>query len=176
MAKTTVRKFRWFWAWQDEKEEVWLEEMSRKGYHLITVALPGIYTFAVGEPRRYVYRLDYQPYSKKDRDDYLQLFSDAGWEHIGGMSAWQYFRKEAGPGETPEIFTDVESKVAKYKRLLGYLFIFIVPIWTIFIINLTADNYYGWLTGIKIFMLIVGLLLIYTFIRIALRIRQLKRL
>lgn len=175
MAGNTIRKFRWFWAWQDEKEEVWLGEMSRKGYHLISAALPGIYTFTIGEPRNYVYRLDYQPYSKKDRDDYLQLFSDAGWEHVGEMASWQYFRTEAKPGETPEIFTDVESKVAKYKRLLGYLFIFLVSIWTVFIIHL-SDNPYSWIGGIKIFILVVGLVFLYAIIRIALRIKQLKRL
>jgi hypothetical protein len=175
MDKTTVRKFRWFWAWQDEKEEAWLGEMSRKGYHLISVTLPCIYTFAEGKPRKYVYRLDYQPYSKKDKDDYFQLFSDAGWEHIGEMGAWQYFRKEAKPGETPEIFTDIESKVAKYKRLLGYLFIFLVPLWTILIIQL-SDNPYSWFIGIKIFILVVGLFMMYAFIRIALRIKQLRRL
>lgn len=175
MAENTIRKFRWFWAWQDEKEEHWLGEMSQQGYHLIKVALPGIYTFTVGTPREYVYRLDYQPYSKKDRDDYLQLFSDAGWEHVGEMVSWQYFRKEAREGETPEIFTDVESKVAKYKRLLGYLFVILVPLWTVFIVQL-SDNPYPWFAGIKIFILVVGLVFLYAIIRLALRIKQLKRL
>ena len=36
-----------------------------------------------------------------------------GWEHIGQLSAWHYFRKEAKEEESPGIFTDVESKVAK---------------------------------------------------------------
>jgi hypothetical protein len=32
----------------------------------------------------------------------------------------QYFRKEAKPVRTPEIFTDVKSKIDKYERVLTY--------------------------------------------------------
>jgi hypothetical protein len=175
MDKTTITKFRWFWAWQDEKEESWLGEMSGKGFHLAEVGLPGFYRFTVGQPRSYVYRLDYQPYFKKDRDNYLQIFQDAGWEHIGEMASWQYFRKEAAPGEEPEIFTDNESKITKYKRLLGYLFIFLVPLWTVFIIQL-SESPYPWFRGIQIFILIVSLFFLYAVIRILLRIRKLRSL
>ncbi len=34
MAKELVIKPKWFWAWQDEKEEAWLTAMAREGYHL----------------------------------------------------------------------------------------------------------------------------------------------
>ncbi|HLE51739.1 MAG TPA: hypothetical protein VI755_06730 [Anaerolineales bacterium] len=32
MEKTMIRKFRWFWPWQDENEEAWLKEMSQEGW------------------------------------------------------------------------------------------------------------------------------------------------
>jgi hypothetical protein len=175
MDKTTVTKFRWFWAWEDEKEESWLGEMSAVGNHLLKVGFPCFYTFTVGRPRRYVYRLDYQPGFKKDRDDYLQIFSDAGWDHIGEMSSWQYFRKEAAPGEQPEIFTDNESKVTKYKRLLGYLGIFLAPLWTMLIVQINVGRY-AWVRGIQVFILFVSLFFLYAGIRILLRIRQLRSL
>jgi hypothetical protein len=41
------------------------------------------------------------------------------------MGGWQYFRKEAPAGETPEIYTDQASKVYKYQRLLLFLTIFL---------------------------------------------------
>ena len=174
MTNRTIKKYKWFWAWQDEKEEVWLREMSNRGYHLSSIVLPGIYNFTVTKPRDYVYRLDYQPYSKRDKNEYLQLFRDAGWEHIGEMAAWQYFRKEAVQDETPEIFTDIESKTAKYKRLITYLFILLLPIWTIVIIQWT-ENPFEWLVGIKIFIVIVAMFLLYGVIRIAIRIKQLRQ-
>ena len=55
---TTLKKFRWFWAWDDEKEEQWLREMAQKGWHLLSVSIPGNYTFEQGAPKGYVYRLD----------------------------------------------------------------------------------------------------------------------
>jgi len=27
----TIRVFRWFWAWEDDREEAWLGEMARRG-------------------------------------------------------------------------------------------------------------------------------------------------
>ena len=175
MAKTSVTKFRWFWAWQDEKEEAWLGEMSRKGYHLSSVVLPCIYRFTVGEPRNYVYRLDFQPYYKMDPEEYLQLFRDAGWEHIRMVASWQYFRKEARQGETPEIFSDVESKAAKYGRLLAFMAILATSLFVVLILNAGTDRY-PFLSGIYIFIAAVFLVLIYAIFRLAQRIRQLKRL
>jgi hypothetical protein len=128
-----IRKFRWFWAWDDEKEENWLMEMSKQGFHLETVGYPGFYTFLEGEKRNYVYRLDFNTSLKKN-DDYFNLFRDAGWFYLGEMNSWQYFRKEVLGSEVPEIYTDNESKMSKYKRLMGVLVAFI-PIMVINIIN-----------------------------------------
>ena len=182
MERTMVRKFKWFWPWQDEVEETWLGEMSKKGYHLSSVGVAGIYTFSVAEPQDYVYRLDYQIFPKKDKQEYLQLFRDAGWEHIGEMSAWQYFRKGAKQGGPNEIFTDVESKIAKYKRILtilGFFWIILIVVLGGRISRISSDNPYPWwgvIEGIQVFILLVFLFFTYAIIRLAFRIRQLRRL
>lgn len=124
MAENVIRKYKWFWAWQDEKEEAWLRQMSQEGLHLASLGFPGFYNFVAGEPANYVYRLDYITNSK-DYQNYLQLFKDAGWEHLGRMGGWQYFRTLAGEGELPEIYSDPDSKIQKYRRLLAYLTIFL---------------------------------------------------
>ena len=121
MASDMIRKFKWFWAWQDDDEEAWLREMSLQGWHLSSIGGPGLYIFALGEQRDYVYRLDYRHPARMEKDAYLQLFQDAGWEHLGSLSGWQYFRKIARAEEPLDIYTDVESKVEKYRRLLGVL-------------------------------------------------------
>jgi hypothetical protein len=93
--------------------------MSQQGLHLVSVGVFGIYSFASGQPQDYVYRLDYiNP--AKDKPAYLQLFQDAGWEYVGEMSGWQYFRKLAQNGELPVIYSDAESKAEKYRRLLVF--------------------------------------------------------
>jgi len=121
---TTITKYKWFWAWQDEKEENWLSDMALDGWHLKNFVVPGIYTFEAGEPRRVHYRMDFIV-DRKDYQNYLQLFTDSGWEHLGEMGGWQYFRKNAEGGTASEIFTDNDSKAQKYQRLLMFLTIFL---------------------------------------------------
>ena len=123
---STITK--WFWAWQDEKEEAWLSEMSQNGMHLAEVPFPGRYRFQHGPAQDYVYQLDYQSLSIKsnqDKESYLQLFEDAGWEQVGEMGGWMYFRILSRDDEAPEIFSDLESKQGKYQRVLTYLAVFL---------------------------------------------------
>ena len=179
MAEDTIRKIKWFWAWQDEQEEAWLRSMSQRGWHLSSIGLPCIYRFRAGEPQDYVYRLDYQTLKKGDQQDYLQLFSDAGWEHLCHMSGWHYFRTEAIEGEAAEIFTDVESKVAKYKRLLIFLAFFVVILIAVSY-GIWSDSPYPWAYSWWLVLRVIYLVamggLIYSIIKLMLRIRQLRRL
>jgi hypothetical protein len=174
MTVTTVRKFRWFWAWDDDKEEIWLREMSNAGLHLKNVGFPGFYYFVKTDPKDLVYRLDYNPNLKKN-DDYFNLFRDAGWFYLGEMNSWQYFRKEVVGSEIPEIFTDNESKMVKYKRLIGVLAAFI-PLMVINIINSINISYHPaakFLTVMCVFFLVfMG----FGIARLFYRIQELKRI
>ena len=125
MNTNTVIKTKLFWAWQDEKEEAWLSEKAREGLHLESIPFPVRYKFQKGEPANYVYRLDYQSLKSKDRESYLQLFEDAGWEHVADMGGWIYFRIITNDGEAPEIYSDTESKMRKYQRIMIILVIFL---------------------------------------------------
>ncbi len=169
---TTLKQFRWFWAWEDEKEESWLREMAQKGWHLQNVTLPGNYTFTLGEPRNDFYRLDFFTDSKA-KADYLQLFLDAGWEYLGEMGSWQYFRKTAQNGETLEIFSDSESKSKKYQRILLILVVFL-PVYANFIniMNKRQDTFSLIFTFLMfVFMLFYG----YSVIRLGMRVSELKK-
>lgn len=126
MNEQTITKYRLFWPWQDEQEEAWLESMSREGWHLQSVRLLCSYTFARGEPTPYIYRLDYFQGYKSTFAEYRQIFEDAGWVYLGELSNWRYWRKQLVNGEKPEIFTDRESKIKKYQRLLGVLAFFMI--------------------------------------------------
>jgi hypothetical protein len=116
--KQQKRIVKWFWPWQDERLEAWLRSMSQQGWHLAAAGWPARYTFVRGEPRDLLYRLDWQEASRQQMPNYLQLFADAGWEHAGSHAGWQIFRRPAAAGPAPEIFTDVDSKVAKYDRMI----------------------------------------------------------
>jgi hypothetical protein len=170
--KETIRKFKWFWAWQDEQEEAWLNSMSEEGLHLVNPGFAGIYEFKPGSPVNYIYRLDYV-YPKKDEGHYYQIFSDAGWEHIGAMGGWQYFRKEAQPGEAAEIYTDPQSKIEKYRRLMLFLIILNPVYW--FVLAISRGNSTNWFFDfIVIFYLGLMLLFVIAIVKLAKRIKELK--
>ena len=174
MEKNRMRKFKWFWAWQDEAEEAWLREMANQGWHLSGIGFPTLYDFESGEAMDYVYRLDYRSHWKMDKEAYLQLFRDSGWEYIEEMAGWHYFRKLAQAGEELEIYTDAESKIGKYQRLLAFLGILTLPLF-LALINM-RDLPYSGMSVIQGIVLVMFLLYVYAIVKLLLRINQLKRL
>ena len=169
---TTLKQFRWFWAWEDEKEEAWLRDMAQKGWHFKSVALPGNYTFEQGEPKDYIFKLDYLT-DHKDMLNYIQIFQDAGWDYMGEMNNWQYFRKEVVNGEVPDIYSDNESKMKKYQRIMTLLVVFL-PIMMINLRNLSGetDPFFQALTFIFFLFFI---LYSYGIIRLGMRMIKLKK-
>ena len=168
-----VRKYRWFWGWNDDKEEAWLHEMALQGLHLEALELPTVYRFRMGEPRNDYYRLDFTPARGKERQQYLQLFADSGWEYIGQLASWQYFRKTAEPGEVPEIFSDNESKIKKYQRLTAVLVVFL-PILVLNLNNLNrGQDVFSQVVTFIFFLL--TLFYIFAMLMILRRIGQLKK-
>jgi hypothetical protein len=81
--------FRLFSAWNDAKEERWLEEMAQAGWHLVSD--PVVYCFKEGVPAQMRYRLDYRS-ERSGLDEYLRLCKDSGWERVFSFAGWQYFR------------------------------------------------------------------------------------
>jgi hypothetical protein len=176
MEKTTITKFRIFLSWQDDKEEAWLGSMSREGWHLESFGFPGIYTFRKGIPKNYTYRLDFQTSRMKDKQVYLQLFQDAGWEYLREYYAWQYFRKEARPGEEPEIHTDPESKIQKYERIIWIPILYMSAMVALSTNIHTTQPGHGVFGDVLAFIMdLIALFYAITVMAIWYRIRRLKR-
>ena len=174
VAERSMTQFKWFWPWQDVQQERWLSEMSRQGRHLASLRWPARYAFVAGEPRDYVYRLDWREASRKELPDYLQLFADAGWEHVGSLSGWQYFRRLTTEEPAPEIFTDVDSKVAKYERMIyaaGGAGAAVVPVMVILMYS-ELDAFIGALWAA---LLLVALYYIIVLVGLTQRVRQLRK-
>jgi hypothetical protein len=173
MEGTHFRKFKWFWAWQDREEEAWLRRMAQQGYLLVRLVFPAVYEFSSREPADVIYRLDYPDVKKEDIEVYLQLFQDAGWEHVDEGMGWYYFRKTADSNSANEIFTDPESKVLRFNRLLAFSFIISCSLVATTVPILTRSS--GFLV-FKLFGATLLLLWVYILLRLIGRIRQLKRL
>jgi hypothetical protein len=113
----TITKFRWFWTWNDDQEAAWLAKMSSQGLHLADPGVLGFYKFLAGERRDYIYHLDNLTFNKSDRNVCVKFFRGLGWEYLGQMGGWQYYRKDAKKN-AKDIFADKASRVAMYRRMM----------------------------------------------------------
>jgi len=169
------KQFKFFWPWQDQAQEKWLEEQSQSGYHLKEPNnLMGVYTFERGDPESYTYRLDFQSDLNRDKDAYFTLFEDAGWEYLG-ESSWQYFRKPYQAGTSNEIFSDNQSKIKKYERLVLYLSSFLAILTLLFIFGGDIEGDLAWLSFLFTVLFIpTALLFAVSIVKISTRIKILK--
>ena len=129
---------KWFWAWDFEKEEKWLNEMSAKGLALVDYTFCR-YSFEECEPGEYSFKIQYlenKP-SHPESEQYIRFMEETGAEQIASYINWVYFRKKTAEGPF-EIFSDYESKIKQFiliKKLLIPLFIMNFFIGTANIIN-----------------------------------------
>ncbi len=115
-----VKKF--FWAWESEKEEHWLNEMSAKGLALVDYCWCR-YSFEECEPGEYSYKiqlLEHRP-SHPESEQYIRFMEETGAEQVASYINWVYFRRKNSEGPF-ELFSDVESKI-KHLSLIRNLFI-----------------------------------------------------
>ena len=84
MAETRTMR-RWFWVWDFEKEEEWLNEMALNGWVLAGVDFC-TYHFVRCEPGEYTVRLEMHPAD----DAYIAFLEETGAEYVGRMLQWIY--------------------------------------------------------------------------------------
>ncbi len=170
MSGQLVRKFRWFWDDADHAIERWLQEMASAGLHLKKVrCLRMLFEFERGAAADVTYRIDFQ--MLRVDASYVQLFEDAGWERVDQLLGWQYWRAPTQQGRTPEIFTDVESQIKKYQRLLWLFALSWLPM--AFILAFRGVEALG--HGRQALLLLsLVVLSVYCVVRLWLRIRKLR--
>lgn len=110
------KELHFFFLPEYEEEEEYLCDMAKKGYLFEKVTLPGIYHFRKSEPTNMIYRIDFNPQKKEDRESYLQMFKDYGWEYIQDLNEFSYFYK-LDDGTDDEIFNDNESRIEMMERI-----------------------------------------------------------
>lgn len=102
--------------WQEEEE--YLSLMHKNGWRLKKIGFMD-YHFEKCEPENVTYRLDYNKASVNDKEGYLQMFKDCGWEYIFNKFGYSYFRKKEEPGDKErEIFSDSRSKIEMMERVI----------------------------------------------------------
>ena len=101
----TKKVTKWYWVWDYEKEELWLNAMAQEGWALQRVGF-ATYYFERTEPGEYVVRLECR---KKD-EGYVSFVTDMGAEYVGRIAMWVYFRRKAELGEF-ELNGDLDSRI-----------------------------------------------------------------
>ena len=103
--------YKWFWVWDFEKEEQWLNEMALAGWALVDVGYAR-FTFEACEPGEYTVRLEMHGYDAA----YVDFMGQTGAEYIGRVLQWLYFRKRAEDGAF-DIFSDIDSRISHIERI-----------------------------------------------------------
>lgn len=133
----TKTEFKLFSIPEWKKEEKYLREQHKNGWEFVSVNFIGLYHFKKCEPRDVIYQLDYNPESISQKNEYIQMFRDCGWEYLQNFFGYSYFRKAASEmnGAEEEIFCDNTSRLDMMKRvfrhrmipLLCIFFLIIIP-------------------------------------------------
>ena len=114
---------KWFWVWDYEKEEKWLNEMAAAGLALISASFCR-YEFEECVPGAYELCIVYTGINDPARVGQLVDFIvDTGAEHVGSCNRWLYFRRPAELGKF-EMYSDNASR-AEYISSIKKFLIFI---------------------------------------------------
>ena len=117
--KKVIRK--WFWAWQFEEEEKWLNQMAAEGWALCEVGYAK-YTFTPCEKGQYTFKLEYlaNHASHSESVKYISKIKESGAEYIGNMLQWVYFRQDITKGNF-EALSSRGTRIKHMERIVGML-------------------------------------------------------
>ena len=123
--RKTIRK--WFWAWDTDKEEKWLNEMAATGLSLISVGLIS-YEFEETLPGEYQIRRQFMEHSLRhpETEKYIHFLEETGIQHVGTYSIHAYFRKKTADGAF-ELISDYDSRVKSLTVLQNAIIIANIP-------------------------------------------------
>ncbi|MBR5970242.1 MAG: DUF2812 domain-containing protein [Lachnospiraceae bacterium] len=106
-----MTQYKWFWVWDFEKQERWLNGMAENGCVLAGVGWCR-YTFEKCEPGEYTVRLE-----MCDRDEnYISFMEETGAEYVGRFMRWHFFRKKSEYGQF-DLFSDLDSRISHLRRI-----------------------------------------------------------
>ena len=126
--------YKWFWVWDFEKEERWLNEMALAGWALVSVGWCR-FTFEASEPGEYTIRLEMHGYDS----EYVDFMSQTGAEYIGRVLQWLYFRKRAADGAF-DIFSDIDSRIRHIDSIHKLVFVLAMANLIIGVFNFLINN------------------------------------
>ena len=113
--------YKWFWVWNFDKEEKWLNEMAAKGLALISISFFR-YEFEDCVPGEYKIRLEFleNHFRRAENEKYIEFLEETGAEHVGTFAGWAYFRKRTIE-ENFRLFSDNTSRIKHLTRVINFI-------------------------------------------------------
>lgn len=117
--RQTIRK--WFWAWEFDKEEQWLNQMAAQGKALVSARYI-TYEFEDSAPGEYAVRLEMLENAPDSAEgqQYISFVEETGAEFVGKVMKWVYFRKKTADGEF-ELHGDNATRIRHLKGIVHLL-------------------------------------------------------
>lgn len=117
--RQVIRK--WFWAWEFDKEEQWLNDMAAKGKALVS-ARYATYEFEDSAPGEYAVRLEMLEHApdSPEGQQYIEFVESTGAEYVGRVMKWVYFRKKTADGEF-ELHGDNATRIKHLQGIIRLL-------------------------------------------------------
>lgn len=111
---------RFFNIVQWKQEQDYLRSQHNNGWKFKKLDWLCCYHFERCEPEDVKYQLDFNPDGINHKSEYVQLFSDCGWEYMQDYVGYSYFRKPVAQmqNQDEEIFCDDTSRLDMMKRVL----------------------------------------------------------
>ena len=145
----TKKQFKYFSIFNHEKEQEYLSEMHQHGWKFVKVTGFCIYHFEECEPEEVVYQIDYNQEGIKNKDEYVKMFNDCGWEYLQEYVGYSYFRKPADEmNDNEEIFCDDSSRLEMMMSVIRVrvLILGVTFLWFLFpqFIDVLNNGEYVW--------------------------------
>ncbi|MFC1841111.1 DUF2812 domain-containing protein [Thermodesulfobacteriota bacterium] len=142
-----VVKFRIFPVWNMDGELKWLEEMASLGFRLVNV-WPAIYFFERTEPESVHFCHGFDQVKFKDRDEYFQLYADAGWQYVSSCAGWHYFKSNVATATDMDKVTVTQDN-AKFLKSFALFCLVLTVLYSFFLIG-------SWITGFYLEGILLG--------------------
>ena len=114
----TKKELKFFSIFNYDKEQEYLQKQHKKGWKFVKVKGIGMYHFEECKAEDVVYQLDYNQDSSRDKEEYIKMFTDCGWEYIQDYMDYSYFRKNISDAEIGDsIFCDESSRFEMLERV-----------------------------------------------------------
>ena len=155
--RKTIRK--WFWVWDFDKEERWLNEMAAQGLVLVDVGFAR-YAFEECMPGEYQVRLELlenMP-SHTESQQYIGFIEETGAEQVGRFLRWVYFRKKTVDGPF-DLYSDLASRIKHLKRIIALILPISIANLAIGLTNVGNAAATGiWIAKVGYLNLVIGIL------------------